>query len=117
MGGATLVLYSDFRQTLPVIPRGTKADELNASIKSSYIWKDVQRFGLKTNMRAHLTCDASTQQFAQNLLHLENGEMAIYNEGFISLENIGNFIIIMEELKDKVFPNTENDFQDKKMAV
>ncbi|GBN08688.1 hypothetical protein AVEN_73486-1 [Araneus ventricosus] len=114
MGGITLVLSGDFRQTLPVIPRGTKADELHASIKSSYIWKDVQRFGLKTNMRVHLTGDASTQQFAQNLLHLGNGEMAIDNEGFISLENIGNIIITMEELKDRLFPNIENNFQDKK---
>ncbi|GBN84633.1 hypothetical protein AVEN_65864-1 [Araneus ventricosus] len=88
MGGITLVLSGDFRQTLPVIPRGTKADELHASIISSYIWKDVQRFGLNTNKRVHLTGDASTQQFAQNLLHLGNGEMAIDNEGFISMENI-----------------------------
>ncbi|GBN46699.1 hypothetical protein AVEN_183306-1, partial [Araneus ventricosus] len=114
MGGNTLVLPGDFRQTLLVIPRGTKADELHASIKYSYIWKDVQRFGLETNMRVHLTGDASTQQFAQNLLHLGNGEMAIDNEGFISVENIGNIIITMEELKDRVFPNIENNFQDKK---
>ncbi|GBM03504.1 hypothetical protein AVEN_95400-1 [Araneus ventricosus] len=112
MGGITLVLSGDFRQTLPVIPRSTKADELHASIKS-YIWKDVQRFGLKTNMRVHLTGDASTQQFAQNPLHLGNGEMAIDNEGFISLENIGN-IITMEELKDRVFPNIENTKKIKK---
>ncbi|GBM05589.1 hypothetical protein AVEN_94848-1 [Araneus ventricosus] len=65
-------------------------------------------------MRVHLTGDASTQQFAQNLLHLGNGEMAIDNEGFISLENMGNIIITMEELKDRVFPNIENNFQDKK---
>ncbi|GBM84229.1 hypothetical protein AVEN_94429-1 [Araneus ventricosus] len=64
-------------------------------------------------MRVNLTGDASAQQFSQNLLHLGNGEMAIDNEGFISLENIGN-IITMEELKDRVFPNVENNFQDKK---
>ncbi|GBL89140.1 hypothetical protein AVEN_255263-1 [Araneus ventricosus] len=111
MGGVTLVLPGDCRETL----RGTKTDELYASKKFSYIWKDVQRFGLKTNMEEHLTGDASTQQFAQNLLHLGNGEMAIDNEGFISLENIGNIIITMEELKDRVFPNIENNFQDKKL--
>ncbi|GBM73029.1 hypothetical protein AVEN_231745-1 [Araneus ventricosus] len=61
-------------------------------------------------MRVNLTGDASTQQFAQNLLHLRNG---IDKEGFISLENIGNIIITMEELKDRVFPNIENNFKDK----
>ncbi|GBO42859.1 hypothetical protein AVEN_275276-1 [Araneus ventricosus] len=114
MGGITLVLSGDFRQNLPVIPRGTKADELHTSIKSSYIWKDVQGFGLKTNMRVHLTGDASIKQFAPNLLHLGNGEMAIHNEGFISLGNIGSIIITTEELKDRVFPSIKNNFQDKK---
>ncbi|GBO20438.1 hypothetical protein AVEN_40538-1 [Araneus ventricosus] len=65
-------------------------------------------------MRVHLTGDASIQQFAHNLLHLGNGEMAIDNEGFISLGNIGNIIITMEELKDTVFPNIKSNFQDKK---
>ena len=34
MGGVTVVLAGDFRQTLPVIPRGTKADELKACLKA-----------------------------------------------------------------------------------
>ncbi|KAG8239489.1 hypothetical protein J437_LFUL019012 [Ladona fulva] len=38
MGGAVVVLPGDFRQTLPVIPRSTPADELNASLKASHIW-------------------------------------------------------------------------------
>ncbi|XP_025831529.1 uncharacterized protein LOC112904787 [Agrilus planipennis] len=34
-GGAMVLLSGDFRQTLPVIPRSTVADELNACLKSS----------------------------------------------------------------------------------
>lgn len=30
MGGILLLLSGDFRQTLPVIPRGPSADEINA---------------------------------------------------------------------------------------
>ncbi|XP_061381477.1 ATP-dependent DNA helicase pif1-like [Danaus plexippus] len=34
-GGLMILLAGDFRQTLPVIPRGTPADELNACLKAS----------------------------------------------------------------------------------
>ncbi|KFM59871.1 ATP-dependent helicase RRM3, partial [Stegodyphus mimosarum] len=37
-GGALILLAGDFRQTLPVIPHSTPADELNASLKSSVLW-------------------------------------------------------------------------------
>lgn len=33
MGGALLILSGDFRQTLPVIPKSTSADEINACLK------------------------------------------------------------------------------------
>jgi len=47
MGGATVVLAGDIRQILPVIPRGTMADEIKACIKSSVLWKYscVKKFG------------------------------------------------------------------------
>ena len=59
MGGSTVVLAGDFRQTLPIIPRSTPADELNACLKASHLWKYVKTFTLTTNMRVHLTGDAS----------------------------------------------------------
>eukprot|EP00106_Octopus_bimaculoides_P009294 XP_014776736.1 PREDICTED: uncharacterized protein LOC106873752 [Octopus bimaculoides] len=37
MGGITLLLSGDFRQTLPVIPKGTRADEVSACLKSSFL--------------------------------------------------------------------------------
>ncbi|CAG9791745.1 unnamed protein product [Diatraea saccharalis] len=35
MGGAVVVLTGDFRQTLPVIEKGTPANEMNACLKAS----------------------------------------------------------------------------------
>lgn len=35
MGGVTMLVCGDFRQTLPVVPRGTKADEIRACLQSS----------------------------------------------------------------------------------
>ena len=54
MGGITMVIAGDFRQTLPVIPRSTPADELNACLKASYLWRSVQTLTLSTNMRVYI---------------------------------------------------------------
>src|SRR5882757_5955230 len=37
-GGKIIVLLGDFRQTCPVIQRGTRAQVVNTSIKSSDLW-------------------------------------------------------------------------------
>ncbi|XP_018497204.1 uncharacterized protein LOC108865049 [Galendromus occidentalis] len=54
MGGIILLLCGDFRQTLPVIPRATPADEVNACLKSSTLWFSVEVVSLKQNMRVSL---------------------------------------------------------------
>jgi hypothetical protein len=74
MGGAVIVLAGDFRQTLPVIPRSTPADELHACIKASYLWRYVKKMTLTTNMRVHLLGDTTAHNFANQLLKLGNGE-------------------------------------------
>ncbi|GFV57130.1 ATP-dependent DNA helicase [Trichonephila clavipes] len=51
MGGVVVLLAGDFRQTLPVIERGTAADEINACLKASYLWTKVEKLYLTTNMR------------------------------------------------------------------
>jgi hypothetical protein len=38
-GDALILLSIDFRQTLAVIPRSTSADDLNACLKSSVLWR------------------------------------------------------------------------------
>jgi len=54
MGGMTVILAGDFRQTLPVVPRGTRADEVRACLKSSYLWSKIQDKSLRVNMRVYL---------------------------------------------------------------
>lgn len=46
-GGALILLSGDFRQTLPVISRSTPADELNACLKSSVLWRHLQKLNGK----------------------------------------------------------------------
>ncbi|GBP79652.1 hypothetical protein EVAR_45761_1 [Eumeta japonica] len=48
--GGLMMLAGDFRQTLPVVPRGTPADELNACLKASPLWNNqaaVAKLSLK----------------------------------------------------------------------
>ncbi|XP_057664461.1 uncharacterized protein LOC130898886 [Diorhabda carinulata] len=62
-GGAMILLSGDFRQILPVIPRSTAADEINACLKSSNLWRYVKKLQLTTNMRITLLNDTSTKLF------------------------------------------------------
>jgi len=50
-GGKVVVFGGDFRQILPVIPRGNRSDIIHASINSSYIWDHCQVLTLTKNMR------------------------------------------------------------------
>ncbi|XP_059311363.1 ATP-dependent DNA helicase PIF1-like [Lycium ferocissimum] len=50
-GGLTVVFGGDFRQILPVIPKGRRADIVDASLNSSYLWPFLRIYELKHNMR------------------------------------------------------------------
>ena len=54
MGNLVVLLSGDFRQTLPVISKGTSVDEINSCLKTSYLWKSIKILSLKTNMRVRL---------------------------------------------------------------
>ncbi len=48
-GDIIFVMLGDFRQVLPIIPRGSHADILSTSIKKSYLWESVEVFRLSKN--------------------------------------------------------------------
>jgi len=50
-GGKVVVLGGDFRQILPVIPKGTRQEVVHATINSSYLWDYCEVHTLTTNMR------------------------------------------------------------------
>ena len=51
-GGKRFIFAGDFRQILPVIRRGSPAQVLAATVKYSYLWKDVKTAHMHQNMRA-----------------------------------------------------------------
>jgi ATP-dependent DNA helicase PIF1 len=51
-GDIIFVMLGDFCQVLPIIPWGSHANILFASIKNSYLWESVEVFRLSKNMWA-----------------------------------------------------------------
>lgn len=112
MGGIVVVLAGDFRQTLPVIPRSTMADELNACLKASYIWTHVKKLTLTRNMRVHLTGDVASGIFAEQLLTLGNGNMQPDSQtGLIQFPSeFCNIVSSIDDLKSKVFDDIAHNY-------
>ncbi|XP_016177755.1 uncharacterized protein LOC107620044 [Arachis ipaensis] len=76
-GGKMVVLGEDFRQILPVIPRGSRQDIVHLTLNSSYLWKFCQVLKLTKNMRLSIGTTTSdqdeTEQFGEWLLKVGDG--------------------------------------------
>lgn len=109
MGGVTFLAAGDFRQTLPVIQRGTRADEVEACLKRSYLWTKIEKLSLTINMRAQLFGDNNMSQFSAILLQLGNGAMP-KNNGEISVENnnLCTNINTLQDLIEQIYPDVQN---------
>ena len=104
MGGVTLLIAGDFRQTLPVIPRGTKADQLKACIKASYLWQHVKQLKLIINMRVHLHRDQSAARFSQKLLQISDGIIPLDPADSLHILPCENMVSSLEEFKAGSLP-------------
>jgi hypothetical protein len=72
-GGITIVLGGDFLQTLPVVPRGSRGDIVDATIQCSALWERAEVLRLHQNMRLDQG-DMDAQEFAQWLLKVGHGQ-------------------------------------------
>ena len=111
-GGALVLLAGDFRQTLPVIPKSTAADEINACLKSSCLWRYIKRLKLTTNVRVELQNDPSAAKFSAQLLKIGNGSMPVDESGLITLPtDFCHFVQSAEELIESVFPDIAQHYK------
>lgn len=83
-GGKVFVLGGDFRQVLPVVPRGSRGQVVAASLRRSSLWQHIKVYRLSINMRVQLyqqQGDAATaraqQDFAEFLLRVGDGTEAV----------------------------------------
>jgi hypothetical protein len=73
-GGMSVVFGGDFRQTLPIVPRGSREDIVSHSLKKSYLWPHIVVLRLRQNMR--LGGDEAAVDYAQWLLDIGGGDIA-----------------------------------------
>ncbi|XP_060846341.1 uncharacterized protein LOC132926006 [Rhopalosiphum padi] len=106
MGGCTVLFSGDFRQILPVVVRGTRADKVNASLKRSYIWSDITKLKLKTNMRI-LSSDQGNKTFADALLRVGN-DQSLTRNGKIDLFELCFLMSNLMDLIENVYPDLPN---------
>ncbi|KAL3650105.1 hypothetical protein CASFOL_006508 [Castilleja foliolosa] len=90
-GGKTVVFGGDFRQILPVVPKGTRQNIVNATINSSYLWKHCTVLRLTKNMRLQSLDDiekrAKLKEFSEWIASIGDGRVGTENEkGSASIE-------------------------------
>ena len=108
MGGVTVLLAGDFRQTLPVVQRGTRADEVNACLKSSVLWPHIRSLSLTKNMRVHLLGDKNAGEFSKLLLQIGDGKLP-ETDGQVNIpDQLCTVVSTLEELTTSVYPGIEN---------
>jgi ATP-dependent DNA helicase PIF1 len=79
-GGKTVVFVGDFRQTLPVVRKGSRAQIVDASLRRSYLWDLMQYLRLECNMRAQ-----KDLEFADFLLCINGVTNEVNNAGEVLL--------------------------------
>ena len=89
-GGKVVVFGGDFRQILPVIPKGSRSDIVNASLNASYLWNQCHVLKLTVNMRLEVGSEKSDlneiKEFAEWILNVGNGTIGEPNDGEGSIE-------------------------------
>jgi ATP-dependent DNA helicase PIF1 len=113
-GGKTIVFGGDFRQILPVVPKGGRADIVHATINSSPLWRKCSVLRLKQNMRLQFSNnveqDKSLVDFAKWILDIGDGNVgeSVDGESLIEIpedllvQSSGNHI---GDTVDAIYPN------------
>ena len=79
-GGKIVVFGGDFRQVLPIVRKGSRAQIVDASLRRSYLWDWMRHLKLVRNMRAQ-----SDPWFADYLLRIGGGTEEVNGDGDVRL--------------------------------
>ncbi|XP_019157989.1 PREDICTED: ATP-dependent DNA helicase PIF1-like [Ipomoea nil] len=89
-GGKTVVFGGDFRQILPVVPKGSRQDIVSATINSSYLWSSCKVLRLTKNLRLN-RCMSGTdmkrvEDFANWIASIGDGTVGGQNDGHVEID-------------------------------
>ncbi|XP_058726918.1 uncharacterized protein LOC131598321 [Vicia villosa] len=119
-GGKVVVFGGDFRQILPVVPRGSRSDIVHYAINASYICHSVEVLTLTRNMRLRTGSTQTDKNeiapFSDWLLRIGEGRIYEPNDGTAEI-NIPPDILITEfddpivAIVNTTYPDFINNFQ------
>ncbi|GAU27774.1 hypothetical protein TSUD_215850 [Trifolium subterraneum] len=96
-GGKTVVFGGDFRQILPVVPKGTRDDIVNATINSSYLWRKCRVLRLTQNMRLQYSSDNAENEsvalFVKWILDIVDGKIGDIEDGEAIVEITSDLLV------------------------
>ena len=99
-GGKVVLFGGDFRQTLPVIPRGNETDIIDNCVTSSPLWANCVVFKLTKNMRAE-----GDNKFSRFLLELGNGSQPLKKDDpYSGCIELPNEVVHAGDITDSLFP-------------
>lgn len=122
-GGKVVVFGGDFRQILPVIPRGSRSDIVHASISSSYLWHHCTVLTLSKNMRLHQDPHNSNASeladFSKWMLMVGDGKISEPNDGYAEIEIPKEFLITefddpIHAIVESTYPNIIQQYKNEK---
>ncbi|XP_024186018.2 uncharacterized protein LOC112190772 [Rosa chinensis] len=115
-GGKIMIFGGDFRQVLPVIPKGTKSELIQASIVKATFWAQTKILRLRQNMRS-----INDHQFAEFLLRVGDGSEQVIDDEMMRLPE--RMVVPWEsdqsinQIIDEVFPNLGDHVNDARYMV
>ena len=110
-GGKIMLHSGDWKQILPVVQGGSRADIVEATLKCSKLWDHMQVFQLTENVRIKNAKSDDAAQYDQYLISVGTGKIQTHSE-------VGEFMIkIPDEMKSdtndlksfvhEIFPNLQ----------
>ncbi|GJZ02050.1 ATP-dependent DNA helicase PIF1-like protein [Tanacetum coccineum] len=104
-GGKIMVLGGDFRQVLPVVRHGTRAQIIDLSLRMSPLWSIIKRMRLTINMR-----ERTDPWFSSFLLRVGDGVEEVIDEYYVRIPDdmtisYTNDAALKNALINEIFPS------------